>query len=96
MITQFFLHKFWLFNEFENAAYSVSDAAVFKYVLGLVYKSNAHEIQAVIDMVMILNFFELLLSNSEKFKIITISTTHHNYSAFDLHLNPNTYRKYII
>ena len=42
-------------------------------------------------MVMILNFVEQPLSNSRKFKIITISNTDHISSLFNLYLNPCTY-----
>ena len=87
------LHKLWSFNKTENAVYNRSNAAVLKYLHGYKYMLNAEEIWFVFDMVMILNFLEKLLSNSRKFKMITISTTDHISSAFCLYSEPCTYSK---
>ena len=57
----------------------------------LEYKSNADEMWPVVEMLMILNFLEQLVSNSRKLKIITISITAYITSAFNLYSNPCTY-----
>ena len=80
------MRKLHLSNETKNAIYDGLDAAVFEYVHGFKYNVYTDEIWHVIDMVMILNFLEQLLSNSRKFKTITIVTIHCISSAFDTYL----------
>ena len=76
MITQCFLPKLYSSNEIANAVYDKLHAAVSKYVHEFADNLNTDEIWLVIDMVMILNFLQQLISNSRKFKIIIISIMH--------------------
>ena len=64
-----------------------------KHVHGSESKSNCDEIRAVVDLVIILNFVEFENSCSRKFQVITISTTGHISSLFNLYLNSWTYSK---
>ena len=87
------LNKFCSSNGIENLVHYKSNAVIFKFIHGFEYKSNADEIQCIVDMVIILNFLEFENNCSRKFKIIIISITGHNSSVFKLYLNPCTYLK---
>ena len=71
--------------------YYRSDNSVSKYVHKFEYNSNADEIWAMIDVVMILNFLKFDDSSERKFKTRTTSITAHISSAFHLCLKSCTY-----
>ena len=90
------LDKFWPSNGIEISIDYRSDNFISEYVHGFECKSNNDKIWSVVDMVIILNFLEFEKSCSRKFKVITISTTDHISSRFDLYLNLGTNSKTIL
>ena len=85
------IDKFWSSNGAENLAYYKSNHVISKSVHGFECRSNADEMWGIVDIVIILNFFEFENGCSRKFKIITISITGHISSVLKLHSNPCTY-----